>query len=225
MIKTVFFDAAGTLFHLPRGVGWHYRDVAARHGCLLDEQALQRAFGAVWKAMPARPATRRARPDDDRGWWRGLVEAVLERCEIPPARLDRAAYFRDLYAEFAKPGVWELFPEVRATLTSLRSQFRLGVISNFDGRLRSILAHLGIADFFSDVVISSEAGADKPAAWIFEHALARLGVAPAEALHAGDDPVNDWQGAAAAGLHVFRLERPANSLRDLAARLTGPSVS
>ena len=40
-----------------------------------------------------------------------------------------------------------------------------------------------------------------------------------KALHVGDDPVRDWQAAAAAGLHCFRLERPANSLRDLTAWL------
>jgi hypothetical protein len=34
-------------------------------------------------------------------------------------------------------------------------------------------------------------------------------------LHAGDDPERDWNAAAAAGLAVFRLERPKNSLRDL----------
>lgn len=225
MTKVIFFDAAGTLFHLPRGVGWHYRDVAERHGCPLDEQVLLRAFGAVWKTMPARPAERKARPDDDRGWWRELVEQVLNRCAVAPGQLDRAAYFDELYAEFTRPGVWALFPEVRETLAGLRSQFRLGVISNFDGRLRPILAHLGIADAFEDLVISSEVGADKPDAWIFEHALDRIGVAAGEALHVGDDPVHDWQGAAAAGLQVFRLERPANDLRNLARQLTGRSAS
>jgi FMN phosphatase YigB (HAD superfamily) len=34
-------------------------------------------------------------------------------------------------------------------------------------------------------------------------------------LHVGDDPGRDWDGASAAGLSVFRLERPRNSLRDL----------
>ena len=56
MLKVIFFDAAGTLFRLPRGVGWHYRAVAERHGCAIDGDTLQRAFGAVWKAMPSRAA-------------------------------------------------------------------------------------------------------------------------------------------------------------------------
>jgi len=225
MIKIIFFDAAGTLFFLPRGVGWHYRAVAALHGCSIDEASLQRAFGAVWKEMPARPASRGARPDDDKDWWRELVERVLDRCDVPTAQLDRAAYFKELYCGFTRPGIWELFPEVREVLATLRPRFRLGVISNFDGRLRPILGHLGLADWFDPLIISSEAGMDKPDPGIFQRALALAGVTPDEALHVGDDPVCDWQGAESVGLHVFQLARPSNSLRDVPALLTALSAS
>ncbi len=219
MIKILFFDAAGTLFHLPRGVGWHYRAVAGRHGWHLQEEDLQQAFGAVWKEMPTRTASRNPRPDDDKGWWRELVTRVLDRCAVPGESAAREAYFEELYREFTHPGIWELFPEVPDVLAALRPKFRLGVISNFDGRLRPILGHLGLAATFDPLVISSEAGADKPDPWIFQHALALAGVRPDEALHVGDDPARDWQGAADAGLEVFALKRPANSLRDLVTHL------
>ena len=220
MIEVVFFDAAGTLFHLPRGVGHHYRDVALRHGCEIAESDLQAAFSAVWKAMPPRPATRAPLADDDRGWWRDLVGRVLERCGVAAEALDREAYFAELYAEFTRPGVWELFPEVRAVLDELRAHYRLAIISNFDGRLRTILQHLGLAAHFQPIVISSEVGADKPDPWIFQHALEKAGVPPGAALHVGDDPARDWAAAESAGLRCFRLARPANSLRDLPAWLT-----
>jgi putative hydrolase of the HAD superfamily len=100
-------------------------------------------------------------------------------------------------------------------LDSLRSRYQLAVISNFDGRLRMILEQLAISQFFSAVFLSSELGADKPDPEIYRRALKLGGVTPDEALHVGDDPVRDWQGAAAAGLPVFRLERPRNSLHDL----------
>jgi FMN phosphatase YigB (HAD superfamily) len=41
-------------------------------------------------------------------------------------------------------------------------------------------------------------------------------------LHVGDDVVADWQGAKEAGLQVFQLERPRNSLWDLAKELGVP---
>lgn len=225
MIKVIFFDAAGTLFYLPRSVGWHYREVAERFGCDIDEERLQRAFRAVWTEMPARLPGRVARADDDKIWWRGLVARVLDVCGVTAHQLDRAAYFEELYQEFTRPGVWELFPEVRDIVTALRPRFQLGVISNFDGRLRAILDHLGLSGVFEPLVISSEVGADKPDPWIFQRALELAGVAPGEALHVGDDPVHDWQGAAAAGIHIFKLDRPANSLRDLPACLTALSAS
>jgi putative hydrolase of the HAD superfamily len=219
VIKTIFFDAAGTLFHLPRGVGWHYRDMASRFGCNLDEDALSHAFRTVWKQMPPRPASRQPRPDDDKGWWFSLVEQVLDQCRVSTEQLPRLDYFEQLYAEFTRPGIWELFPETHDVLAGLRKRYRLGVISNFDGRLRPILANLGLSDFFNPIVISSEVGADKPDGWIFHQALALAGVAAGEALHVGDDPRADWQGAESAGLNAFHLHRPANSLLDLTAHL------
>jgi putative hydrolase of the HAD superfamily len=78
-----------------------------------------------------------------------------------------------------------------------------------------ILEHLGVSQFFSHVFLSSELGADKPDPLIYQRALKLGGLTPNETLHVGDDPIRDWAGAEAAGLAVFRLERPRNSLRDL----------
>lgn len=213
MTRVIFFDAAGTLFHLPRGVGWHYADVARRHGAELDEDALSKAFRSIWKATPA-PAETRSPRADDREWWRTLVFRVLDVCAAG-CEMDRAAYFEELWDEFAKPGVWELYPETREVLSALAGRFRLGVVSNFDGRLRKILPLLGIAEFFEDLVISSEVGSEKPSPHIFADAVRRFGVSPHETIHVGDDPEADWRGARDAGLQVSELRRPVGSLRDL----------
>ena len=212
MIRAVFFDAAGTLFHLSRSVGWHYRDVALRHGADLREDDLNGAFRRVWRNAGAPHETDGARPDDDRGWWRALVGRVLDECGSAPG-LDRDAYFSELWSEFTRPGVWEFFPETIEVLAALKNRVRLCVVSNFDSRLRTILSHLGVAEFFDGIVISSEIGADKPSAKIFSAALARASVAASEALHVGDEPEADWLGAERAGLRAFRLQRPENSLR------------
>ncbi len=214
--KLISFDAAGTLFHLPRGVGYHYALVGQRLGLDLDAATLDRAFSKAWKEMPARPATARPREDDDKGWWRELVERVLDVAAPALRDLDRDAFFEVAYAHFAEAGVWEIFPEVCEVLEQLRPHFRLCVISNFDGRLRMILEQLAISKFFDAVVISSEIGADKPDPFIYRRALELSGgVAPNESLHVGDDPVNDGDGARAAGLSVFLVDRPRVTLRQL----------
>src|SRR5437763_11648312 len=75
-IKAIFFDAAGTLIHLPRTVGHHYSFVARRIGLRFDAAALDTAFTACWKQMPVRAAIAGPREDDDKGWWRELVNRV-----------------------------------------------------------------------------------------------------------------------------------------------------
>jgi putative hydrolase of the HAD superfamily len=219
VLKAVFFDAAGTLIHLPLSVGYHYALVGGRIGLRLEASALDRAFASSWKQMPARSAFDGPREDDDKGWWRELVRRVIDRVALGTSELDRDAFFEDAYGHFAESGVWDLYPEVEEVLEKLHGRFDLSVISNFDGRLRMILEHLGVSKFFSHVFLSSELGADKPDPEIFRRALRLSGTRPNETLHAGDDPVRDWQGAADAGLSIFQLERPRNSLRDLLAIL------
>jgi putative hydrolase of the HAD superfamily len=225
VIKAIFFDGAGTLIHLPKSVGHHYALVGKRVGLTLDAAALDLAFIACWKQMPMRPAIEGPRKDDDKGWWRELVDHVIGQVAPRTNELDRDAFFEVAYSHFAEAGVWELYPDVIEVLEALRPRFELAVISNFDGRLRMILEQLGLSQFFSHVFLSSELGADKPDPLIYQRALRLSGLAPNETLHAGDDPVRDWAGAEAAGLAVFRLERPHNSLSDLltmvAARESG----
>jgi putative hydrolase of the HAD superfamily len=214
-ISTIFFDAAGTLIYLPKSVGHHYALVAERIGLRLDAATLDRAFAECWKLMPTRSSIPGPRPDDDKAWWRDLVERVLDRVAPTIGELDRDAYFEAVYGHFAEAGVWAAYPEVSEVLSSLHGRFELDVVSNFDGRLRMILEHLGLTKFFAHVFLSSELGADKPNPEIYRRALQLSGARPNETLHVGDDPERDWHGATAAGLSIFRLERPRNSLRDL----------
>jgi putative hydrolase of the HAD superfamily len=218
--EVLFFDAAGTLIELSHTVGCHYARVAASHGFISNSERFDMAFRDVWKEMPLRPPTTTARHDDDRPWWRTLVSNTFERIELIPTgeKFDRC--FAELYEHFARPGVWRLFPEVEEVLPRLSKAYRLAVISNFDGRLRKILTDLKTSEYFERIVVSSEAGADKPHPEIFEAALQAMQVRPEHAMHIGDDPVLDWQAAKAAGIPVFELDRPQNSLRDLALYLS-----
>jgi putative hydrolase of the HAD superfamily len=169
--------------------------------------------------MPLRPATGEPREDDDKGWWRDLVDRLLDQLGVQIDPLDRDTFFEAAYGHFAEAGVWELYPEVVEVLERLTPEFELAVMSNFDSRLRVIFEHLGVSHFFRHVFLSSELGADKPDPFIYRRALEISRLAPGEVLHAGDDPERDWAGAATAGLQVFKLMRPDNSLRDLARLL------
>jgi putative hydrolase of the HAD superfamily len=219
VIKAIFFDAVGTLFYLTKTVGDHYALVGSEVGLTLDAKQLDRAFYTAWKQMPRHAAIEGPRPNDDKSWWRELVNLVLDQVAPSLSELDRDNFFEVAYEHFAEAGVWELYPEVVDTLEKLRPPFLLAVISNFDGRLRFILRHLGISEFFAHVFVSSEIGADKPDPEIFRRALKLIDLKPNEVVHVGDDSERDWKAAAEAGLRIFRLDRETNSLRDLLVTL------
>jgi putative hydrolase of the HAD superfamily len=215
VIKAILFDAAGTLFYLTKTVGDHYAYVSREIGLDLDAQQLDRAFHTAWQQMPRRPAIDGPRENDDKGWWHELVGRVFDQVAPSLSKLDRDNFFEIAYEHFAEAGVWKLYPEVLDALEQLRERFQLAVISNFDGRLRLILQNLGISKYFAHVFISSELGADKPDLEIFHRALKLMQLNANEVLHVGDDPERDWKAAKEAGLLVFQLDRPKNSLRDL----------
>ena len=217
-MKAIFFDVAGTLIYLPVSVGEHYRNVAAAFGFTLQADALNKAFKGAWAAAPERSSVQNvAREDDDKGWWRDLVYQVLHQSrslEDAPS-FDKEAYFEAVYAHFALPGVWNVYDDVRPTLTALRSQgLMLAVVSNFDQRLYKILEQLGLRDFFSKVIISSEVGAEKPNPIIFRKAMTALNVTADEVWHVGDDQTKDG-GASLLGMKVFHLHRPHCGLNEM----------
>jgi putative hydrolase of the HAD superfamily len=215
MTEAIFFDAVGTLFYLTKTVGDHYALVGREVGLTLDAQQLDRAFFTAWRRMPPRAAIDGPRENDDKGWWRELVDLVMDEVAPSLGEFDRDNFFEVAYEHFAEAGVWEAYPEVFSVLETLEPRFQLAVISNFDGRLRFILEQLGISKFFAHIFISSEIGADKPDPEIYRCALKFMNLKPDQVLYVGDDPDRDWKAATAVGLSVFELDREKNSLRDL----------
>jgi putative hydrolase of the HAD superfamily len=106
-----------------------------------------------------------------------------------------------------------LTPDAREATDALAAAgHRLGVVSNWDCSLPAELARLGVADRFGVVAASATVGASKPAPAIFAHALRALGVAPERAVHCGDSPSADCEGALGAGVHPVLLDRAGRHL-------------
>jgi putative hydrolase of the HAD superfamily len=229
-IKAVFFDAAGTLIKPARSVGESYAAIAAKHGKEVSSTNITERFRTCFDAAPrlAFPgATKDTVAALERDWWKSLVAQVFEPWS-PFVRFEE--YFAELFAYFASPNAWTLYPEVLETLTSLKERdLILDVISNFDSRLVRILDGLGAGAQFENIFVSSRVGYAKPDGRIFNAALSCHGLAPAQALHVGDSEINDLSGANQAGLKGILVERgktsaaPAsdriNSLRSILALL------
>ena len=89
---------------------------------------------------------------------------------------------------------------VRDVVTRLAEQRRVAIVTNGGASQRDKLARAGLADVVETVFVSGELGIAKPAAAIFERALAWSELAPNECLFVGDDAENDIVPAAALGM-------------------------
>ena len=210
-IKVVFFDAAGTLFHVKGSVGEVYLRYAEKYGVPQSAGMVEKLNRAFREAFSQAPPSVFAvtQPEKlkqcERLWWFDIVHAVFYRVGMFDGFDD---YFEDVHEAFGTADVWDVYAEAHETLETLKSRgYELGVISNFDTRFFSIFRALGLARWFDSVTVSCTAGAVKPSPKIFHHALEQHVVDPAEALHVGDRQLEDYEGATGAGLSGILLDR------------------
>jgi putative hydrolase of the HAD superfamily len=110
------------------------------------------------------------------------------------------------------------FPEVPGALRQLRARgLALVVVSNWDVSLHERLAETGLAPLVDGAVASAEIGVAKPDPAIFARALELAGAEPSEAWHVGDSPVEDVEGARAAGLRAVLVARDGDAPPGVAA--------
>jgi len=210
-IHVVFFDAAGTLFHVKGSVGNVYLRYAEKYGVpQSDEMAgkLNQAFKEAFRqATP--PIFAPAQPEKlkqcERLWWFDIVHAAFYRVGMFE-RFDD--YFDEIFEAFGTAELWEVYPEVTGVLHNLKSEgYELGVISNFDTRFFRIFRGLKLDQYFDSITISSLAGSAKPAQRIFQYALDQHALDPEEGVHVGDSFTEDVEGANQAKLTGVLLDR------------------
>jgi putative hydrolase of the HAD superfamily len=204
-IRAVTFDVGSTLIEVWPSVGHVYAEIAARHGVSnLSASLLNRRFAAAWHAAGDFNHSRRD--------WAKLVDATFQGLtDQSPSQ----TFFAELYDRFTKPDVWRVFEDVVPVLEALAARgLKLGVISNWDERLRPLLKRLKLAGYFEAIIVSREVRAAKPSPIIFQHAVRRLGEPPEAILHVGDDISMDVRGARAAGLSALLLNRSGSVARE-----------
>jgi FMN hydrolase / 5-amino-6-(5-phospho-D-ribitylamino)uracil phosphatase len=101
----------------------------------------------------------------------------------------------------------ECYSDVHPALARLRTRYRLFALSNGNADI----VRCGLGHLFDGHITARSAGAAKPDARIFAELLKAAGVAPAQVLHVGDDPVADVGGATRAGLQAVWLNRDARA--------------
>ncbi len=205
MIKVIFFDVGGTLIRPYPSVGAIYSNVAKRHGINESAERLEQKFKDAWRSEKS------TRSKVTKEWWKQVVNVVFAEHKFD----EPDAFFEDIYKEFEKKEVWQVFDDVLVTLNELKKRnIRLAVASNWDERLPALLTTLGLAPFFEAQFVSFHVGFAKPDRRFFDIALKTMNVDPLEAFHVGDDEKEDIEGAQTVGMRAYQIDRsrkPVNS--------------
>ena len=165
MSKVVLLDAVGTILKTSPGVIEVYHSHALRHGSALTvaeikarfKDSRKRLFDLETSAKRQTAGQLVSSDSIEHQLWFQLIEDVFVDVADPKP------LFEELWQFFANPGNWQLFYDTAATLESLKSAgYLIGIASNFDSRLQSIVSaipELGCVDF---VYCSADIGFRKP---------------------------------------------------------------
>jgi putative hydrolase of the HAD superfamily len=204
-IEGVLLDAVGTLIEPDPPVAEVYRSAALGQGVDVDVTDVKARFHKYFRNDEVDEALGPLRTSEEveARRWRRIVGSVLP--EVPDA--ERA--FLDLWGHFGRPGAWRCFPDVRPAINALLARgIGVRIASNFDGRLRAVVAGLPeLSGLAEALVISSEVGLRKPHPGFYLSACESLDILPSRALSVGDDPENDVYGPRRAGLRGLLIDR------------------
>jgi putative hydrolase of the HAD superfamily len=202
-VDAVLFDAGGTLIRLDYAF---MRACAARREHAIDDLALARGEAVVRREIDRRAAQTGGPRDRDADRVAMYFGAVLESAGVARDAAEDAAI--ELAAEHARANLWRVaMPRAAEVLAGLRARgFRVGVVSNADGRVAATLEAAELAPHLETIVDSHLEGVEKPDPEIFRRALARFGVPAARSAYVGDIHSIDVLGARAAGLSAILID-------------------
>lgn len=204
-IAAVLFDALGTLVELEPPAPRLRAELRQRFGLEVDQRQAERAIAAEIGYY---------RTHLLQGRDRASLAVLHARCAAVLAgelnrQLERPVPSgQDMVDALLASLTFDVFADVRGVLGELRSMgLRIVVVSNWDISLADVLERLGLTRWLDGVVASAAVGVGKPGSAVFERALKAAGVAPEQAIHVGDSPHEDVQGALAAGIQAVLIRR------------------
>jgi putative hydrolase of the HAD superfamily len=214
--KAIAFDLFGTLvlqenFAFNQCLDGLYHHLVT-HGLVLAQEPFMRTYREVNRQLMAE-AMAEGKESHNRLWIAGTLQALGHTVTVDDPRIDEAvnAYF-DPFIKSC-----QLIPETREMLQTVAGRYQLALLSNFTHppAVDAILTRLGIASFFSAILISGRIGRRKPHPHAFSQLTQELGLAAAEIIFVGDELEADIIGGRNAGMQTVwmtyrqRLERPS----------------
>lgn len=212
--KALLLDACGTFLIPSEPVTEVYQRYATRHGVNRPAHLILHDFRRSYNAAPDPSAGPLRYHADGREFWRRVVFKSLDT--------NNESLFQEIYDYYTRAEAWIVPPGFLDAMSRVRALgIKVAVVSNFDSRLREILEVLQLDHCFDAVIVSCEAGAEKPSPAIFDAACRALDVHPAAdfVLHVGDDRRNDVWGARASGISAWLWGADVTSFDEVADRI------
>jgi putative hydrolase of the HAD superfamily len=205
--RAVFFDVGETLVHPHPSYPELFAQVVAAAGHPRSPEAVSDASRVVLRRFSEAARDRdlwTTSPERSRAFWTSVYDHMLETLDLPAG--DGLA--DALYGAFTDRANYALFDDVRPAIDALAPIVDvLGIVSNFEAWLEELLLDLDVRDRFPVRVISGVEGIEKPDPRIYELALERAGVEPADAAYVGDNPEFDVDPPAALGMFPVLVDR------------------
>lgn len=199
--EAILLDAGNTLVFVDGG---RMHELLVRHGA--DPSAARFREAETEARLGLSKKMGGAVAVDEEGAWRDYFLHLFAATAVPREAWDAAG--AELRAEHERAHMWSgVDPETPAALQALREAgYRLGVVSNADGRVATLLEQVGLAPHFEFIIDSAVVGVAKPDPRIFHMATRRMGLPPERCLYVGDLYAIDVVGARGAGLQALLLD-------------------
>jgi len=195
-ITTIFFDVGNTLL-FPNHVRIHAPLTAL--GITPDPEHLrdlERRTKNQFDALVMQDGSH------DHSFWFMYYTQLMKELGV-----DDNAIRDQLVASIRNSANWDrILPGTCERLQQIGAQYRIGVISNADGRIHQVLAKCDIASCFRTITDSGLVGFEKPHPEIFRQALKSLKARPEESLYVGDVYSVDYLGATGAGMQAMLMD-------------------
>ena len=207
-LKVLTFDVTNTLMKVRYTVGQQYAKVASQFSVKVNADDLDRAYRPIYmEQVRKRPNFGAETGITSEQWWAEVVHKSFQQVGVTEENTV-AKISSKLYEDFKQASSWEVFPEVKEILTFLnKNGVCLGVISNMDERLITILQQTELAKHFALILPSVYAKCHKPDPEIFQQVIDRLQVSASDCAHIGDSIEKDYHGAKSAGMQAYVIDR------------------
>ena len=208
MIKAVSFDFYNTLVRFWPPLEEIQRAACHELGLTVQEEDITRGY-AVADVLFNRENEDRAlslRSDEERLEFFGRYEQLILETAGVPVSIDLAQKVWKM--AMSVPKDFMPFDDAVPALEQLREAgCKVGMITNLRRDLGQLCQRVGLSPYLDFMVGSEEAGMEKPHPPIFMAALKRVGAAPEEVVHVGDQIRSDVMGAQGVGMQAVLIDR------------------